>query len=348
MNWQNKRVLVTGHTGFKGGWICLWLNKLGAEIYGLALDPPTNPNFYTAANVRSVLKVDERIDIRDQKKVNAFFQIHQPEIVFHLAAQPLVQYSYDAPIETYATNVMGTAHILEAARFTPSLQAVVIVTTDKCYENSEKEYSYLETDRLGGLDPYSSSKACTELLVSAYRASYFSRSEPIRLATARAGNVIGGGDFAINRLIPDCVRAFIEKKPITLRYPHAIRPWQHVLESIHGYLSLAEKLVDESGHQYAEAWNFGPALDDMKPVEEIANKICDYLNINIALSFATHRHESSILRLDSRKANERLGWRSKWTISKAIEETVSWYQHWITHQNMFEFSQLQIERYRHA
>ena len=241
--------------------------------------------------------------------------------------------------------MIGTANILEAIRTVDSVHAAIIVTTDKCYENQGSENAYHESDRLGGMDPYSSSKACAELLTSAYRASYFSSQQVVRLATGRAGNVIGGGDWALNRLIPDCIRAYMEKKPLTLRYPEAIRPWQHVLESIHGYITLAEHLTKESGQQYAEAWNFGPTLDDMETVGIIASKMSQLLNISIDHSPITHRHESALLRLDSSKAHSRLGWRSRWSLSKSLEETVNWYREWLNKKDMLEFSHRQIEHY---
>lgn len=343
-HWKNKRVLVTGHTGFKGGWLCLWLNQLGAEVYGVALDPPTNPNLFTIANIKSLLTSDARIDIRDHFKLAEYIHSCQPEIIFHMAAQPLVQYSYHFPIETYAVNVMGTAHVLEAIQTCDSVRAAVIITTDKCYENYENKSLYKEEDRLGGVDPYSSSKACAELVTAAYRSSYF--SENVNIATARAGNVIGGGDWAANRLIPDCIRAYFSKEKMQLRYPHSVRPWQHVLESINGYISLAECLLDKNGPQFAEAWNFGPESEDMQTVGEIASKVCQLLNIPIDISLQKSAwHEAKWLRLDSAKAKECLNWYPRWHLHQAIDETIKWYRHWIDGGDMLTFSQSQIEHY---
>lgn len=344
--WQGKRVLITGHTGFKGGWLCLWLKQLGAEIHGLSLNPPTEPNLFTVAQIHTSLSSDHRTDISDYTKLHTLMQTIKPEVVFHLAAQPLVQYAYDFPIETYATNVMGTVHVLEAIRRCPSVRAAVIVTTDKCYENHNDGKTYYETDRLGGSDPYSNSKACAELLTSAYRTSYFNAQSTVRIASARAGNVIGGGDWAPNRLIPDCIRAHQSNHAITLRYPYAIRPWQHVLESINGYVLLAEHLLLESGFQYADAWNFGPELGDMQSVGKVAEKISNLLSIPIKLQQNNSRYEASLLRIDSSKAKARLHWYPRWNLDQSIEETAAWYRHWLDKKDMLQFSCSQIERYK--
>src|SRR5271157_2901498 len=264
MNWNGRRVLLTGHTGFKGGWLCLWLQQMGTELCGIALEPPKTLSLFQDAGVergmRSVIG-----DIRDIDLLKRTFAEHRPEMVFHLAAQPLVLSSYEDPLYTYSTNVMGTANVLEAARHTDSLRAVVVVTTDKCYENREWEWPYRETDRLGGYDPYSNSKACAELVVSAYRNSFFNPADYSRhgvaVASVRAGNVIGGGDWAEGRLVPDIIRAFIDERPVRIRNPHAIRPWQHVLEPLRGYIAVADSLW-EAGLKSGEAWNFGPAQSD--------------------------------------------------------------------------------------
>ncbi len=343
--WKNKSVLITGHTGFKGSWLSLWLSDLGAKVQGISLDPPTDPNLFSVAKIASIIEADHRADIRDFTKLNNLLQKIKPEIVFHLAAQPLVQSSYDSPLETYATNIMGTANVLEAIRHCDSVRAALIVTTDKCYENREWIYPYRETDRLGGIDPYSSSKACAELVSAAYRASYFS-SSPIHVATARAGNVIGGGDWADNRLIPDCIKAFCASTTLNLRYPQAIRPWQHVLESIHGYVLLAEKLLSEKGKEFATAWNFGPEQADIKSVGEVAGKVCELLGVSINMpNEKAQRHEASLLRLDSSKVKENLAWQARWSLPLAIEKTVEWYQQWLRDENMLTASRAQIAHF---
>lgn len=344
--WKNKQVLLTGHTGFKGAWLSLWLSSLGAKVHGVALDPPTEPNFYRVAKVASLLASDTRLDIRNQEALNQLVSDLQPEVVFHLAAQSLVHYSYDFPIETYSVNVMGTAHVLEAIRRSESVRAAVVVTTDKCYENQERMIPYSESDRLGGLDPYSNSKACAELLISAYRASYFSSTNSICLASARAGNVIGGGDWAANRLVPDCIRAYASKTAMNLRYPQAIRPWQHVLESLQGYLLLAEKLLGPDGTRFAESWNFGPEMDDMQTVGEVTSRIAAMLQMPIHLpENAPQWHEASLLRLDSTKAKQRLNWQRRWKLQEAIEETIAWYRCWLEGEDMQNYSCMQLERY---
>lgn len=342
--WEGKNVLITGHTGFKGSWLSLWLKELGAKVHGISLDPPTQINLFSVANIKACLASDIRLDIRDLNELTKVVHEIQPEVVFHLAAQPLVQYSYEFPIETYSVNVMGTAHVFEAIRACNSVHAAVIVTTDKCYENREWIYSYREIERLGGADPYSSSKACAELITAAYRSSYL--NSRCNVATARAGNVIGGGDWAMNRLLPDCIRAYCAGNSITLRYPQAIRPWQHVLESINGYILLAENLIGKSGSEFAESWNFGPNIDDMKSVNEVARMIASLLKIPIEiLDTPPQKHEANVLRLDSIKARQRLSWRPRWSLQEAIDETIHWYQFWINGADMFEISRLQIARY---
>jgi CDP-glucose 4,6-dehydratase len=343
--WKGKTVLVTGHTGFKGSWLSLWLMRLGATVHGVALDPPTEPNLFTLLKLPSLLASDTRLDIREGEKLSQLLAKIKPEVVFHLAAQPLVQYSYEHPIETFAVNVMGTAMLLEALRFSSSVRAAVMVTTDKCYENHETMIPYSEKDRLGGLDPYSNSKACAELVISSYRASYFTSKRPLYLASARAGNVIGGGDWAAQRLIPDGLRAYLEKRPLCLRYPEARRPWQFVLESIQGYLLLAEHLLGPEGASFAEAFNFGPDLEDMQTVGEVAAKLCKQLQIPLLFSQQDQAHEASLLRLDSSKAKQRLHWFPRWNLEKALEETLAWYQCWLEGGDLQHFTWLQIERY---
>jgi CDP-glucose 4,6-dehydratase len=259
-----------------------------------------------------------------------------------------VTHSYDFPIETYAVNVVGTAHVLESIRFCDSVRSALIVTTDKCYENREWIHPYRETDRLGGVDPYSSSKACAEHVTTAYRASYFSSAQTCVLASARAGNVIGGGDWAAHRLIPDCIKAYSAAKPMTIRNPHAVRPWQYVFESLYGYILLAEHLLGENGSQFAEAWNFGPEMEDMQSVGEVAAKICRLFNVPISLpsnESPPPRHEAALLRLDSTKAKARLNWAPRWRLQKSIDETAAWYHHYMNGGDMLNFSRMQIERY---
>lgn len=344
--WKGKRVLLTGHTGFKGSWMSLWLNRLGAKIHGVALDPQTQTNLFTTATISKLLSADLRVDIRDLSEIKRIVHELKPEVVFHLAAQPLVNYSYDFPIETYAVNVMGTAHLLEAIRSCDIDCTVVVVTTDKCYENSEAFMLYRETDKLGGADPYSSSKACAELVTQAYRASYFASEKRVSLATARAGNVIGGGDWAAHRLLPDCVRAYMASSPLSLRFPHAIRPWQHVFESIKGYVSLAEHMLSAGDDQFNEAWNFGPEIEDMWTAGEVAKEVCKQLGVAIVTPEQfPKRYEATLLRLDSTKAKEHLQWTPQWPLQKAIAQTVAWYRQYLEGADMLAFSQLQIERY---
>ena len=346
-HWKNKRVLLTGHTGFKGSWMSLWLSQLGAEVHGVSLPPATQPNLYSIAKIHTLLASDTTLDICNLAELKKIVAKMQPDIVFHLAAQSLVHYSYDFPIETYAVNVMGTANILEAVRFCDSVRAAVIVTTDKCYENREWIYPYREPDRLGGRDPYSNSKACAELVSNAYRASFFSADRNMHLATARAGNVIGGGDWASDRLIPDCIRALSSGDAVSLRKPQAVRPWQHVLESISGYLLLGEHLLGKNGSQFAEAWNFGPNIEDMKSVGDVAVAVCQLLNIPINVGTEVHpKHEASLLLLDSTKAKEYLKWTPRWQLQKAVTETVAWYRHWLDGDDMLSYSQAQIKRYQ--
>jgi len=337
---SKKKVLITGHTGFKGGWLSLWLVKLGAEVIGYSLEPPTKPNFFEA------LELDKKIthiigDIRDAKKLLSVFKEHQPEIVFHLAAQPLVRLSYKEPELTYETNVMGTLNVLEAVRKTGSARVVIVITSDKCYENKEWFYGYREIDALGGYDPYSSSKACVEILVSSYR-----RSFGLPLATCRAGNVVGGGDWQLDRLIPDCVKALSRGEPIKIRNPHAIRPWQHVLEPLYGYLLLAVKMWEEPD-KYAEAWNFGPFERDMATVQEVVEKVIKFWGSgNYEVEKDTSFHEAGLLRLDISKAMMKLGWRPKWDLDTALERTVKWYKFFYKGKtNMFEYSLQEIRDY---
>lgn len=347
--WQGRRVFLTGHTGFKGGWLALWLAGRGAQIRGYALDPATEPNFFAAASIAAILD-DVRGDIRDYAKLQAAMTGFRPEVVFHLAAQPLVRRSYADPLGTYATNVMGTAHVLEAVRQTPSVRAVVCITTDKCYENREWVWPYRETDPLGGYDPYSSSKACAEIVAAAYRNSFFPierlHEHRVAVATARAGNVIGGGDWSEDRLIPDLVRGFQSGHPVLIRRPKAIRPWQHVLEPVRGYMLLAEHLL--AGHaQFASAFNFGPGDDDAWPVERIATKLAGLWGDGASwvCDSAPAVHEAHFLRLDSSKARAELHWRPRLGIEAALEWTIAWYRAWRQGANMARLTQEQIASY---
>ena len=343
--WRGKRVLLTGHTGFKGSWLSLWLQSLGAEVHGLALEPPTTPNLFTEAGVGKGM-ASTIGDIRDYETVRRTMVAFKPEIVIHMAAQPLVRLSYSEPVATYATNVMGTVHVLEAARNAGSVRAIVNITTDKCYENKEWVWGYREDEPMGGYDPYSNSKGCSELVTSAYRRSFFQASG-IALASARAGNVIGGGDWAVDRLIPDILRAFEKDQPVIIRNPHATRPWQHVLEPLSGYLSLAQNLYSEFGQQYAEGWNFGPHDEDARPVQWIVEHLVNSWGNNASwqLDGGEHPHEANYLKLDISKAKARLAWAPSWHLGTALEKITSWHHAWLTGQNMQQLCQQQIAEY---
>jgi len=342
--WKNRKVFITGHTGFKGSWLSLWLQSLGADVTGYALSPPTTPNLFTLTRVSDGMKHIVG-DIRDFDFLKTSLQQAAPEIVIHMAAQPLVRYSYKEPIETYATNVMGTVNVLEAIRQTPSIKTVVNVTTDKCYENKEWHWGYRETDRLGGYDPYSNSKACAELVTSAYRSSWFN-SSTIGLASVRAGNVIGGGDWAEDRLIPDIIRACMRDESVLIRNPKALRPWQHVLEPLHGYLLLAEQLYHSPKH-FAEGWNFGAREDDVKPVSWIADYITQQWSETAqwTLDNNCHVHEATYLSLDCAKAKSKLGWQPRWDLTKSLEETIHWYKAYQASENMRDVTLAQIQNY---
>jgi CDP-glucose 4,6-dehydratase len=348
-NWQGRRVFLTGHTGFKGCWLATWLNKLGAKVRGYALDPPTEPNMFTLAAVGRMIE-DVRGDIRDVEKLQSSMKEFVPEVVFHMAAQALVRQSYADPTATYATNVMGTVYVLEAIRKTPSVRAVVCVTTDKVYENREWVWPYRETDQLGGYDPYASSKACAEMVCAAYQNSFFAAAREdehhVALATARAGNVIGGGDWAEDRLIPDLVRGFRSGKPVLIRSPNAIRPWQYVLEPLRGYITLSERLLAPAA-QCASSYNFGPSDDDAWPVERIANKIVEMWGSGASwrLDPDSGAHESNYLRLDASRASRELGWQPRLKIEAALELTTAWYRAWNRGENMAEFTAHQILEY---
>jgi CDP-glucose 4,6-dehydratase len=321
--WQGRRVLVTGHTGFSGAWLALWLRKLGAEVSGYALAPATEPSLYREANVGKSLAHEAIADVRDLRVLNEFFARAKPEVVLHLAAQSLVRRGYADPVETYSTNVMGTVNVLEAVRANAGVRAVVVVTSDKCYDNRELERGYTEADPLGGSDPYASSKAAAELVTAAYRRSYF-----MNIASARAGNIIGGGDWSKDRLMTDLVAALKAGKPVKLRHPDAVRPWQHVLDALHGYLLLAAAL-SERGAEFAEGWNFGPPSGDARPVAWIVETVTRLWGGGPGWERdgGTHPHETTQLRLDASKARERLRWKPVLGIEEALAWTVDWYRH---------------------
>lgn len=330
--WKGKRVYLTGHTGFKGSWLSLWLSAMGAEVKGYALEPPTSPSLFEQAKVSD--KIQSEIgDIRDFDKLNSSMSEFNPDILIHMAAQPLVRLSYKEPIETYETNVIGTVKVLEAAKNCPGLKAVVSVTTDKCYENKEWLWGYREDEPLGGYDPYSSSKACAELVTSAYRRSFMQQAG-VGLASARAGNVIGGGDWADDRLIPDILRAFEVQAPVIIRNPKATRPWQHVLEPLSGYMLLVQKLY-ESPVEYAGAWNFGPRDEDARPVNEILElMVAQWPNSSWALDENAHPHEAQYLKLDISKARARLNWKPTWSLEQALKKIIVWHRTWLDKQNV--------------
>ena len=347
--WQGKKVFLTGHTGFKGSWLCMWLHQLGAEVTGYALIPPTEPSLFELCRVGEL--VDSVIaDVRDGEKLAAAMLDAAPEIVIHMAAQPLVRDSYKNPVETYAINVMGTVNLLEAVRRCKSVKAVVNVTTDKCYENREWVWGYRENEPMGGYDPYSSSKGCSELVTAAYRNSYFNPADyaghGVAVAMARAGNVIGGGDWACERLIPDCVRALLDGEKIIIRNPHAIRPWQHVLEPLSGYLLLARNLY-EHGTEYAAGWNFGPGDDDARPVEWIVKKMCAKWGsgAEYKIDDGEHPHEAHYLKLDCSKARAELGWQPRWNLETAIDKIVQWTNAYREKGQMREVCLAQIRHY---
>ena len=348
--WQGKRVFLTGHTGFKGGWLALWLASKGAIVRGYALDPCTEPNLFTEAKIGSVIE-DIRGDIRDASKLEPALKDFAPEVVFHMAAQPLVRYSYEDPIGTYETNVIGTARVLDAIRRTPSVRAVVSVTTDKCYENKEWLWGYRETDPLGGYDPYSSSKACAEIVSAAYRQSYFPvgkiADHKCGISTGRAGNVIGGGDWSLDRLIPDLVRGFLAKEDVLIRRPDAIRPWQHVLEPLAGYIALAEHLLSSDPARYATAFNFGPSDDDAQPVGWIVEKMVNFWGDNASWTLDKDPgvHEAGYLKLDASRARAELQWHPRLRLETTLQWLVEWYKAWQKGEDMHAFTLAQIKQY---
>lgn len=337
--YQGRKVLVTGHTGFKGSWLSLWLHTLGAEVIGVALDPPTKPNHW------DLLKLpirDYRIDIRDRNAVASIFTEQKPHVVFHLAAQPLVRRSYADPITTWSTNVLGTAHVLEAIRLTSGVGAVVVVTSDKCYENREWPWAYRELDQLGGHDPYSASKAGAELVSASYRSAFLQSTGATLLATARGGNVIGGGDWSEDRLIPDLVRAVAAREALKVRSPAAQRPWQHVLDCLSGYLRLGQRLIERDGTA-ADAWNFGPASQDSRPVEHVLELLtAEWPRLRWTTDTGARPHEAGVLRIDSSKAEHNLQWRPVWNLESTIRHTATWYRHFLDHNAVSSRKQLEV------
>lgn len=343
--WRGKRVFLTGHTGFKGGWLSLWLQSMGAEVHGYALNPPTETNLFGVADISKGMAGSTIADIRDGEKLRNAMQVARPEIVFHLAAQPLVRYSYAQPAETYEVNVMGTVHLLEAVRTTPGVKAVVNVTTDKCYENREWVWGYRENEAMGGFDPYSSSKGCAELVTSAYRQSFLDPAG-IALASARAGNVIGGGDWAEDRLIPDFLRAMDAGATLNIRSPQSTRPWQHVLEPLSGYLMLAERL-HAKGAAYAEGWNFGPNDEDAQPVRWIVERMAEMRqDVKWQCDETPQPHEANYLKLDSSKAKAKLSWQARWRLQAALQKTLEWHQAWRNGEDMRAVTVGQIAQYQ--
>ena len=350
--YKGKKVLITGHTGFKGSWLAIWLHSIGAEVIGIALDPYSAKNNYVLSKIGEKINADIRADIRDGKKIKTIFDQYQPEMVFHLAAQPLVRHSYEFPVETYQTNVMGTINVLEAIRATGSVRVGVMITSDKCYENKEQIWGYRENEAMGGYDPYSSSKGASEIAISSWRNSYFNPNQYDKhgksIASVRAGNVIGGGDWAKDRIIPDCIKAIETGKPIDIRSPRAVRPWQHVLDLLSGYILLTKKMW-ENPNRYCEGWNFGPKSDSIATVWEVASKLIEFYGSGTLKDSSDPNayHEAMLLMLDTNKAKFLLGWEPKWNIDKTIKMTVDWYKRYAT-MNVYNLCIEQIHEYNKA
>ena len=348
--YEGKRILITGHTGFKGSWLSIWLHELGAEVIGVGLDPYSDKDNYVLSGIGSKIKSDLRTDIRDGEKVRQIFSECQPEIVFHLAAQPLVRLSYEMPVETYETNVMGTIHVMEAIRHTPSVKVGVMITTDKCYENKEQIWGYRENEPMGGYDPYSSSKGAAEIAISSWRRSFFNPQDygekhHVSIASVRAGNVVGGGDWAKDRIVPDCIRALEAEKTIEIRSPQSIRPWQHVLEPLSGYMLLAKKMWDEPT-KYCEGWNFGPRTDSIATVWNVANTLIIHYGKGKLkdVSDPNALHEANLLMLDISKAKFKLGWEPRMNIDQCMGMTVDWYKRYQV-DNVYNLCVEQINKY---
>lgn len=347
--WVNKKVLITGHTGFKGSWLSLILYKLGSDLYGYALNPPTQPSLFVEAGINELIK-SQISDIRDYENLKNNIELIKPDIVIHMAAQPLVRESYKSPRETYEINVMGIVNLLEAVRDISGVRAIINVTTDKCYENKEWHWGYRENEPMGGYDPYSNSKGCSELVTSSFRNSFYNSKDytkhGVAVASARAGNVIGGGDWAEDRLIPDFIRAVSKGEELKIRNPYAIRPWQHVLEPLSGYLMLAERLYND-GPEYAQAWNFGPDDNDAKNVEWITTRFCNLWGngASFEIDQNPHPHEASYLKLDCSKAKAKLGWSPKWDLEKSLESIVEWYRACLNKADMREVCNNQMNDY---
>ena len=348
--YKGKRVLVTGHTGFKGSWLSIWLHELGAEVIGVGLDPHSEKDNYVLSGIGKMIKADLRADIRDGQKMKDIFAENQPEIVFHLAAQPLVRLSYEIPVETYETNVMGSINIMEAARVAESVKVVVMITTDKCYENREQIWGYRENEPMGGYDPYSSSKGAAEIAISSWRRSFFNpadygKTHQVSIASVRAGNVVGGGDWSKDRIVPDCIRSLEADQPIEIRSPKAIRPWQHVLEPLSGYLLLATKMWDNPT-KYCEGWNFGPRTESITPVWDVASKLVNNYGKGELkdVSDPNALHEANLLMLDISKAKFQLGWEPRTDINQCIALVADWYKRYQT-ENVYELCIEEIEKF---
>lgn len=347
--YNDKRVFLTGHTGFKGSWLALWLTKLGAKVCGYSLAPNTKPSMFEELNIQNKISKSIIGDILDYEKLQAEMKAFEPDIVFHLAAQPLVRLSYAEPILTYKTNVIGSLNVLEVARHTPSVKAFVNITTDKCYENKEVNRGYREDEPMGGYDMYSSSKGCVEIMSSSFRRSFLQAEGTYAMATARAGNVIGGGDWALDRLIPDCVRYINAGEKIEIRNPVAVRPWQHVLEPLSGYLLLGEKLLEE-GKKFAQGFNFGPNEDSVLRVAEVAQKVCEYYGKgDVVVQKRDDLHEANLLMLNIEKAEQVLGWIPTYTAEEAVKKSVEWYKHFYSQDaDMYDFTMKQIKEYEES
>lgn len=342
--WRGRSIFLTGHTGFKGSWIALWLSKMGAKVYGYSLDSKHSLNLFTETKLDERLSSSTIADIQDISSLKSAMLIAKPSLIIHMAAQSLVRKSYQEPVETFKTNIIGTVNLLEVARKVDTVEAIINVTSDKCYENKENSKPYIENDKLGGYDPYSCSKACAELISSAYRNSFFKESG-IKVATVRAGNVIGGGDWANDRLVPDFLRASDNEKKLFIRSPNAIRPWQHVLEPLSGYLMLAEKLFIE-GDNFAEAWNFGPQENSSKPVSWVVDYLSQKIsNVKFEIDKNTQPHETNLLLLDSSKAQSKLNWKPQWPLHIALDKVIEWHKDWKENKAMDEVSISQINSY---